>query len=294
MEEGEGREKKRRLEPDSPKSPGTPRPRFTDRILFAVPKKGRIADKCLDFLKGADLDFVRAPRLDIAHCTRLPVTIVFLPAADIAQYVGEGNVDLGITGKDIIGESEVKVNELQKLGFGHCRLSLIAPISEPKKKPIDFSGCRVVTSFPNLARKYFDKLDNGERKTSVKYVSGSVEAACGLGLADAVVDLVETGTTAAAAGLEEIDTLMDSETVLIANPNSSHEKLINLVQARMEGYRIATQYVLIIYNIEQKNQALAASIAPGHESPTISQLALKGWLSVSVMVKKKRSGWNNG
>jgi len=219
-----------------------------------------------------------------------PRRLFFLPAADIAQYVGEGNVDLGITGKDIVGESDVKVKELMSLGFGQCRLSLIAPKSDPKKKAIDFSGTRIVTSFPNLTKKYFDKLDTAERKTSVKYVSGSVEAACGLGLADAVVDLVETGTTAAAAGLEEIETIMESETVLIANPNSTHEKLINLVQARIEGYRIATQYVLMVYNIEEKNQALAARIAPGHESPTISQLALKGWLSVSVMVKAKEVG----
>jgi ATP phosphoribosyltransferase len=244
----------------------------------------------LEFLKGAGLDFVRAPRLDIAHCTRLPITIVFLPAADIAQYVGEGNVDLGITGKDIIGESEVKIKELMTLGFGQCRLALLAPKSDPKKKPIDLSGSRIVTSFPNLTKKYFDKLDTKDRKTSIKYVSGSVEAACGLGLADAIVDLVETGTTAAAAGLEEIETIMQSETVLIANPNSTHQKMIALVQARIKGYLIATQYVLMVYNIEEKNQARAASIAPGHESPTISQLALPGWLSVSVMVKAKEVG----
>ncbi len=135
---------------------------------------------------------------------------MFLPAADIAAYVGEGNVDMGITGEDIIAESEADVNVLMPLSFGKCKLALLAPTGEVTD-PAALAGKRVVTSFPNVTRKFFQALETGDQKTSIKYVSGSVEAACGLGLADAVVDLVETGTTMKAAGLEEVHIIMSTQ-----------------------------------------------------------------------------------
>ena len=119
-------------------------------------------------------------------------TQVFLPASDIAKYVAEGDVDMGITGEDIIAESQVDVVTLQALGFGKCELAVQAPVGQ-YKDPAELAGKRIVTSFPNLARKFFSQYDasTGE-ETSVKYVSGSVEVACSLGLADGVIDLVET------------------------------------------------------------------------------------------------------
>jgi ATP phosphoribosyltransferase len=163
---------------------------------FAIPKKGRLFDKVVEMLKGAGIEFRREPRLDIALCVGLPITLVFLPAADIAKYVGEGNVDIGITGIDVVQESDVTVNHIMDLGFGKCKLCVQAPIKSKIDHAGDLAGKRIVTSFPDLTKKYFKQYD--EQKgvtTSVKFVSGSVEAACSLGLADAVVDLVETGTT---------------------------------------------------------------------------------------------------
>jgi len=116
-----------------------------------------------------------------------------------------------------------------------------------------------------------------------------VEAACGLGLADGIVDLVETGTTMQAAGLEIVDTVMDTETVLIANPKTKQEKLVSLIQKRIESYLIAKKYVLMTYNVERKNLAAVTKITPGHESPTISSLQDEGWVAVSVMVKAKEA-----
>ena len=122
--------------------------------------------------------------MDIAHCTDLPVSLVFLPAADIATYVGEGDVDLGITGEDIVAESEVDVKELMKLGMGKCRLCVQAP-KGAWSAPAQLAGQRIVTSFPNLTKRYFAELEvPGAPPTSIKCISGSVEAACGLGLAD--------------------------------------------------------------------------------------------------------------
>lgn len=163
---------------------------------FAIPKKGRLFEKVVEMLKGAGIEFRREPRLDIALCVGLPITLVFLPAADIAKYVGEGNVDIGITGIDVVQESDVNVKQVMDLGFGKCKLCVQAPVKDKITHVSELAGKRIVTSFPDLTKKYFKQYDEEKGvSTSVKFVSGSVEAACSLGLADAVVDLVETGTT---------------------------------------------------------------------------------------------------
>ncbi len=127
---------------------------------------------------------------------------MFLPAHDIASYVGEGNLDLGITGADIVSETgmENEVKVVTKLGFGKCKLCVMTRSDGEYQDMASLAGKRIVTSFPTLSRKFFKQFENGT-PTSIKFVSGSVEAACSLGLADAVVDLVETGTTMRAAGL---------------------------------------------------------------------------------------------
>ena len=168
----------------------------TGNCKFAIPKKGRLYEKVEELLKGSGIDYHRAERLDVALCVGLPITLVFLPAADIAKYVGEGNVDLGITGYDVIQESNVNVEHVMTLGFGKCKLCVQALIANNVTDVSSLAGGRIVTSFPFLTEKFFRPYDLVKGvKTHIIEVSGSVEAACGLGLADAVVDLVETGTT---------------------------------------------------------------------------------------------------
>lgn len=163
---------------------------------FAIPKKGRLFEKINELLKGAGIEYYRAPRLDVANCTDLPITLVFLPASDIAKYVGEGNVDIGITGLDVVEESNVVVDKIMDLGFGGCKLCVQAPAADKITDVSSLAGGRIVTSFPFITEKFFKPFDEAKGvKTKITEVSGSVEAACGLGLADAVVDLVETGTT---------------------------------------------------------------------------------------------------
>lgn len=167
-----------------------------ENLKFAIPKKGRLYDKVVEILHGAGLEFRRKDRLDVALCIGLPITLVFLPAADIAKFVGEGDVDLGITGYDVVQESRVEVDRIMDLGFGKCKLCVQAPVIENFESVEQLAGKRIVTSFPNISKVFFKEYDEKLGvTTSVNYVSGSVEAACGLGLADAVVDLVETGTT---------------------------------------------------------------------------------------------------
>ncbi|KAJ2745477.1 ATP phosphoribosyltransferase (ATP-PRTase) (ATP-PRT) [Coemansia sp. BCRC 34301] len=269
-------------------------PDTSDRMLFAVPKKGRLYDQCLGLLNSIGIEFNRKPRHDIALVTNMPIALIFLPAADIATYVAKGNIDIGITGLDIIRESQTEndVAELLRLGFGKCKLQVQAPISNHQTiKAEDLVGKRIVTSFINLTKQRFAELEgvsDPERiRTQVRFVSGSVEAACGLGLADGIVDLVESGDTMRAAGLHAIDTILDTESVLITNKNPRFPKLAQVIQQRVEGILTARRYVLCQYNIDRSSLDKACRITPGRQAPTVTPLEQNGWVAVSVMVEKK-------
>ena len=263
-------------------------------FLFAIPKKGRLYERCLKLLEGAGIDFVRPNRLDIARSSTLPLTLVFLPAKDIATYVSDGKVDMGITGEDIIQESGASVKEEMKLGFGKCRLCVQAPVANNLKSTGELVGKRIVTSFTKLAKKYFDSLPGGEN-TQISYVSGSVEAACGLGLADGIVDLVETGTTMRAAGLEIIDTVMTTETVLISNLHSTKVDMMKKLRSRFEGFLTALKYDMIMYDVCGSSLEQAKKITPGLVAPTVNGPLHRSdsgeeWFAVQAMVLKKETG----
>lgn len=254
---------------------------------IAIPKKGRLYEKCVATLKGAGIEFQREHRLDVALCKALPITLVFLPAADIAKYVGEGNVDVGITGLDVVKESCVEVDHIMDLGFGGCRLCVQAPVSEQLKSAEELAGKRIVTSFPELTKQFFKPFDEKLGvETKVKFVGGSVEAACGLGLADGIVDLVETGTTMKAAGLEIVEEVLSTQAILIANPQAEHQDLVDLVKRRIAGFITASEYVMIMYNVTEDCLEKALTITPGKKSPTVTSLD-DGGKAVSSLVKKK-------
>jgi ATP phosphoribosyltransferase len=162
--------------------------------------EGRLHQACLDLLKGSDIQFHRHSRLDIALCMNLPLALIFLPAADIPRFVGEGRVALGITGHDQVRESETtEVEQILDLGFGKCKLQVQVPEKGEFSDPSMLVGKNIVTSFTQLTKKFFTKLEEeaeakGQKNvvgsTKIKYVGGSVEAACALGVADGIVDLV--------------------------------------------------------------------------------------------------------
>lgn len=243
----------------------------------------------MKLLLGAGLEHHRPNRLDVAHCKNLPLTIVFLPASDIASYVGEGNVDAGITGIDVVEESELEVQRIMDLGFGKCKLCLQAPVTSGFKSPSQLAGKRVVTSFPNIARKYFDSLGELGKQTKIKYVSGSVEAACGLGLADGIVDLVETGTTMKAAGLEVVSDIITTEAVMISSKTSRNPQVVELIKKRIQGYLTATNYMMIQYNVSRELLHLAVKITPGKRSPTVTVLEDGIAVAVSALVLASQS-----
>ncbi|ORY47803.1 ATP phosphoribosyltransferase [Rhizoclosmatium globosum] len=271
-----------------------------DRLLFGIPKKGRLNEQVMTLLQGADIQFHRKNRIDIALSTNHPIALVFLPAADIAQFVANGNVDIGITGQDMVAEAGANVEELLALGFGKCKLCVQAPVDSPYKSAKDLVGKRIATSFSSLVGKVFQELDaeaakaaglkQVENPTLVQFLSGSVEASCALGLADAIVDLVESGETMHAAKLHAIETILTTEAVLICNPNKHKTNpLIEKIKRRIEGVIVAQRYVLCTYNVPRSQMAEAVKITPGKKAPTISALETDGWVAVSVMVLKSKA-----
>ncbi|KAJ3747631.1 hypothetical protein DFH05DRAFT_1480734 [Lentinula detonsa] len=268
------------------------------RLLFAIPKKGRLYEKCLSILAGADIQFRRHARLDVCLVLNHPIALVFLPASDIPSFVGKGNVDLGITGHDVILESQMQEHVIEelRLGFGKCALQVQVPEAGSIKTVEDLAGKRVVTSFEVLSGEYFGKLDeklqlSGEKRTNIEYVGGSVEAACALGLADGIVDLVESGDTMRAAGLHAIATVLESEAVLVKSRVPKHEAhtgLINRITNRIKGVVAANKYAICQYNVARDRLPAVIAITPGRRAPTISPLEEDGWVAVNSMVEKKK------
>jgi len=286
------------------------------RLLFAVPKKGRLQQAALDLLSGSDIQFRREHRLDIALVKNHEIALVFLPAADIPTFVGEGRVALGITGRDQVAEYETNspptpdsgVEEVLDLGFGKCSLKVQVPVNGPYKEPKDLIGKKIVTSFMGLTERYFAELEgmeipNGSShedvqlrkklKTKLRYVGGSVEATCTLGVADGIIDLVESGETMRAAGLEAIGTVLDSTAVLIKSKHLQQtgtqveRDLIEMIAKRIRGVIAAQRYVLCQYNVPRTLLEQAKAITPGKRAPTVTGLEDKDWAAVSSMVESK-------
>ena len=254
----------------------------TQVLKMGVPKKGRLFEKTMALLEQAGLDFRRDHRSDVASCLGIPLMLVFLPAQDIPLYVGEGDVQLGITGQDTILESRVKISELTSLGFGRCQLSVLVP--EGKAKSVEeLWDKKIVTSFPNITADYF----GGQGvNISIKELSGSVEAACALGLADAVVDLVESGETMRAANLEKIAVIIESQAVFISNAKFAGHEMARSLKLRFEGIVTARKFVMVEYNIPREFLGKGKQITPGLKSPTVMPTEDPDWLAVKSTISR--------
>lgn len=265
-----------------------------DRMLFAIPKKGRLYSKCVEILNGSDIKFHRSQRLDIALSTSLPIALIFLPAADIPMFVGEGKCDLGITGVDQVREAGIEVDLPIDLDFGKCKLQVQVPENGPFKDPRELIGKTIVSSFTNLSRKYFAELEGvpiEQMTTKIRYVGGSVEASCALGIADAIVDLVESGETMRAAGLIDIATVLDTSAYLIQSKNiKGNHELIETIKSRIEGVLTAQKYVYCTYNAPKNNLETLLKITPGRRAPTIQDITDQEWVAVSSMILIKEKG----
>ncbi len=254
-------------------------------LRIGLPSKGRLCEISGDLLKQAGLSFRRQSRGLFAKVSGLPIELIFLRTDDIPTLCAEGAIDMGFTGSDLVEESGGGVETRMKLGVGRCRLAICVPESSDIQSAKDLDGKRVATSFPMVTSGY---LAEQGAKAHLVSLSGSVEVMIQLGVANAIVDLVETGSTLAANRLRILEEIGHYETVLIQNDQCRDIETANRVVRRLEGVVIARDYSLLEYNIPRQKLGEAEAIAPGFKSPTVSSLEDENWCSVRVMVKRSK------
>ena len=257
---------------------------FSDSMLrIGVPSKGRLSELATELLLQAGLNFRRQERALFARVSGLSADITFLRTDDIPTLCAEGAIDLGITGSDLVAEAQAAVDVRMKLGVGRCKLAVCVPLHGKIQSASDLDGKRVATSFPRTTERYLDKHS---AKVHLVGLNGSVEIMISLGVADAIADVVSTGTTLKQAGLAIIgEPILESEAVLIGAKEPT-EEAANLIR-RLTGVIIERQYVLMDYDIKTELIDTACAITPGFESPTISPLRVDGWSAVRAMVPRK-------
>lgn len=256
----------------------------TTSLRIAVQKSGRLTDKTINLLEGIGLKFDDYKRSLLVKCRNFDVELLLIRDDDIPEYVEDGVCDLGFVGANTIAEDEANVTILRGLDYGVCRLSLAAPKNGPIKKVSDFSGKKVATSYPVLTRKFFEK---NEVQVEIITLSGSVEIAPRLEIADAITDLVSTGNTLKANGLVEIDSIFDSETQLVQTNNPLSEgkqQLITKILQRIEGYQKAAKSRYIMMNAPEKAVPKIKKIIPSLKSPTVMPLADNGMVAIHTVV----------
>jgi ATP phosphoribosyltransferase len=251
-------------------------------IRIGLPSKGRLSDLAIDLLKEAGIRFRRQNRSLFAKVRGLPIDIIFLRTDDIPVLCAEGAIDMGITGADLVAEANVDVDTRLSLNVGKCRLAICVPDDLEFNDPQQLDGKRIATSFTNVTKNF---LAEHNATAHLVPLSGSVEIMITLGIADVIVDLVETGSTLAANRLKIAHEIGKYETVLIQNKQQRHSEMAQRVIRRLEGVIIARGYSLLEYNIPQENLEAALKITPGFKSPTITPLDDQQWSAVRVMVK---------
>jgi len=242
-----------------------------------------LAELAEGLLKDAGLHFRRQERSLFARCKELPVDVTFLRTEDIPVLCAEGAIDMGITGSDLVAESGADVERRLALGVGQCRLSICVPDDAKLTKPAELNGKRIATSFPHVTESY---LKQHGATVHLVNLSGSVEVMIALGVADAIVDLVETGSTLAANRLKILTDIGSYETILIQNHDKRHAETADRVVRRLEGVIIARAYSLLEYNVPRAKLPEAEKITPGFNSPTVSALEDPAWCAVRAMVKR--------
>jgi ATP phosphoribosyltransferase len=253
-------------------------------LKIAIQKSGRLNEKSVELLKNCGLSFENYKSSLISAVTNFPLEILFLRDDDIPEYVQDGIADLGIVGENVIHETEVDVAYLQKLGFGKCTLKLAVPHTSGYTALSDFNGKAVATSYPVILRKFFEK---NSIRAEIRTISGSVEISPGLGLSDAICDLVSTGGTLKSNGLKPFADVLSSEAVLIGRKGLEDDPLIVELIQRVQSVLRARETKYVVLNIERKNLDSIKSFLPGIKSPTVVPLAEEGWVAVHTVIPEK-------
>lgn len=256
-----------------------------NRLKIAIQKKGRLSENSHKLLQECGIKFSNGADVLKTSASNYPVDILFLRDDDIPQYVEQQVADIGILGENIVFEKNRDVEILDQLGFAHCRLSLAIPKEETYTGPGWFMNKKIATSYPELLSRY---LAENNLTAGIEEISGSVEIAPGIGLAEAVCDIVSSGSTLMTNGLKEVEVLLKSQAVVIANRNLDEEKrkILGKLLFRIRAVRNARENKYILLNAPRESLHEICRILPGIKSPTILPLEEKGWCSIHSVVKE--------
>lgn len=254
------------------------------RLTLAVPSKGRMSEPALRLCADAGLSFEATERALLVPCANAPVDLLLVRAGDIPEYVQDGVVHLGITGANLVAEAAADVVTLTELGFARCTLQAAVPEDAPQSDLRALDGLRVATSYPVSTRACLDRLGVAAELVPV---SGSVEAAPRLGLADAIVDLVSTGSTASANGLRLLGALLESQAVLVASEAALAEKAeqVERLQLMLAGVVAARRRRYLMLNVPVDALERVEALIPGMGSPSVLDLADPGMKAVHAAVE---------
>ncbi|HET7028826.1 MAG TPA: ATP phosphoribosyltransferase [Candidatus Limnocylindrales bacterium] len=256
------------------------------RLRLAVPNKGRLVEPTLALLRDAGLVFEGHERSLVSRVRNFDLDILFVRTADVVEFVGDGVAELGITGLDLLAETGAELPRLRTLGYGRCRLAAAVPTDAPAQAIEDLAGLRVATAHPNATARFFRQA---RIEADVVPISGAVEVAPRLGLADAIVDLVSTGSTLAMNGLRPIGDVLQSEAVLVANPavreNGGPIALqLDALDAMLGAVIAARDRKYLMMNAPVERLAELESLLPGLESPSVIPLAHAGMIAIHSVV----------
>jgi ATP phosphoribosyltransferase len=254
-------------------------------LKIAIQKNGRLSDNSIKLLEECGIKISNGISVLKTRAQNFPVEVLFLRDDDIPQYVEQQVADIGILGENMVLEKDKNVDIIEQLGFASCRLSLAIPKEESYTGPGYFMNKKIATSYPKILT---DFLKKNKITAEIEEISGSVEIAPGIGLADAICDIVSSGSTLLTNGLHEVETILKSQAVIIGNKNLSKEKLkiLNSLLFRIRAVKNAKENKYILLNAPESAVAKICSILPGMKSPTIVPLVEKGWCSLHSVVKE--------
>ena len=257
------------------------------KLKIAIQKSGRLNEGSIKLLKEAGIEFDNGLNKLKATAFNFPLEVFFLRDDDIPQYVEDGVADIGIVGENVMLEKNKKLSIVEKLGFGKCRLSIAIPKEQKYTSLQDLNGQRIATSYANVLSKYLKK---NKVIAEIHEISGSVEIAPGIGLANAICDLVSSGSTLFTNGLKEVEVILKSEAVLVANNDlkKAQQHILNKLLFRVNAVRKAKSNKYILLNAPNDKLGAICKILPGMKSPTILPLVEKGWSSVHSVVEENQ------
>jgi ATP phosphoribosyltransferase len=253
-------------------------------LKIAIQKSGRLNEKSVELLKNCGLSFENYKSSLISTVSNFPLEILFLRDDDIPEYVQDGIADLGIVGENVISETGVNVSFLQMLGFGKCTLKLAVQTHSTIQNVSDLNGKSIATSYPVILKNFLDK---NNISADIRTISGSVEIAPGLGLSDAIFDIVSTGGTLKSNGLKPFAEVMKSEAVLIGRNGIEAELLVVELIQRIQSVLRAKETKYVVLNAESKNLDRILELLPGVKSPTVVPLAESGWVAVHTVIPER-------